>query len=182
MKKVVVFLAEGFEEVEALTVVDLLRRGNIEVDTISIKGNEFVTGRTNITVMADYNIDEKEMCEYDALVLPGGMPGTKNLMENKIICDTILKFNDETKLISAICAAPTVCGKLGILEGKKACCYPGFEGELLGAKVSSDNVCVDKNVITSKGIGTAIEFALSIIEYLEGKSISERVRENIIYK
>ena len=182
MKKVVVFLAEGFEEIEALTVVDLLRRGNIEVDTMSTKGNKFVTGRTNITVVADYNIDEKEMYEYDALVLPGGLPGTKNLMENKIICDTILKFNDEKKLISAICAAPTVFGKLGVLEGKKACCYPSFEKELLGAKVSSDSVCVEDNIITSKGIGTAIEFALSIIEYLQDKEVSERVRKSIVYK
>jgi len=182
MKTAIVFLAEGFEEIEAITVVDLLRRGNIEVDIISITNNKFVTGRTNITIVADYNIDEKEMCGYDALILPGGMPGTKNLIENKIVCDTILKFNDKKKLISAICAAPIVFGKLGVLEGKKACCYPGFENELLGAKVSNGNVCVDGNIITSKGIGTAIEFALSIIGYLEGKSVSERVSKSIIYK
>lgn len=182
MKKIAVFFANGFEEVEALTVVDLCRRGGIEVNMVSIDDSLNVVGRTNIEVKTDMLYDEKIVANYDGLILPGGMPGTRNLMAHKGLCAMLWDFNCKGKLVAAICAAPMVLGTLGILKGKKACCYPGMEEYLEGAEVDDGVVSKDGNVITSKGVGTAIAFSLAIIEKLEDKRTADEVKESIVYK
>lgn len=181
MKKIGVFFANGFEEVEALTVVDLCRRGGIEVKMVSIGESLNVTGRTNIEIKTDILFDEKTISSFDGLILPGGIPGTTNLMEHRQLCKVLCDFSSKGKLVAAICAAPTVLGKLGILKGKRACCYPGMEENLEGAEIEHDLVSTDGNIITSRGVGTAIAFSLAIIEMLEGRNIAEEVRKSIVY-
>jgi len=181
MKKVAVFLAEGFEEVEALTVVDLLRRVNIEVHMISITKQLEVTGGHGIKVHTNHTIKEMDSKKYDAYVLPGGMPGTTNLKNCAMLLEYIKWQNAEKKLVAAICAAPSILGELGLLKDKTVCCYPGYEKSLIGAKVTHNTVEVDENIITSRGLGTAIDFALSIMEILAGKEITEQCITNIIY-
>jgi len=182
MKKICVFFADGFEEVEAITIVDLCRRGGIEVNMVSVSDSLNVIGRTNIEVKTDMLYDEKVVAEYDGLILPGGMPGTSNLMAHKGLCVALCDFNRKGKLVGAICAAPMVLGKLGILRGKKACCYPGMEEYLEGAQVEDCLVSQNENVITSKGIGTVIAFSLAIIERLEDKRTADEVRKSVVYK
>lgn len=181
MIQTAVFFAEGFEEVEALTVVDLLRRAKIDTKMVSVMGKKEVTGSHGITIETDEMIEDFSPANAAMLILPGGMPGTKNLGECELLKKYIMDFNDKDKYLAAICAGPTVFGKLGILMGKKACCYPGYESELLGAKVSEHKAVIDGNIITSRGVGTAIEFALAIIEELKGKKEAENIAESIIY-
>ena len=181
MKKAAVFFALGFEEVEALTQVDLLRRAGIDVDMVSITDETSVFGAHNIEVVCDEILEEIDKDSYDALILPGGMPGTKNLGNCSELIEMLKKYNEEGKVVAAICAAPMVLGRNGILEGKKACCYPGFEEFLEGAEVCEDKVAADGNVITSRGVGTAIEFAGALIEALVGKDAADEVKESIIY-
>ena len=182
MKKVYIFLADGFEEIEGLTVVDLLRRADIQIDMISIMGRKQVVGAHGIKVEADYLYEEVKVEEADMLVLPGGMPGTKNLASHKELCNQLKVFYETKKGIAAICAAPMVLGQNGILEGKKAVCYPGFEAYLEGATVEKVEVVTDGNVITSRGLGTAIEFASAIIAYFVGEEKAKEVKNAIIYK
>ncbi len=181
MSKVLIFLAEGHEEIEALTVVDLLRRAKIDIDTVSITGNRQVTGSHGITTTADKLIEEADFASADMLVLPGGMPGTLNLEACQLLMEQVHAFNDAGKYIAAICAAPTVFGRAGLLKGKKACCYPDMEGDLLEAEVSYDDVNVAGNVITSRGMGTAIEFGLTIIEVFQGKEAADAMAAKIVY-
>ena len=181
MSRVYIFLADGFEEVEALVPVDLLRRAGVAVETVSISNTNLVTGRSGISVMADKLIGEIMFDEAELLVLPGGMPGTKNLGACKALTDQIAAFaGNKDKKIAAICAAPTVFGQLGVLEGKKACCYPGLEEKLLGAEASCDRVVVDGNIITSRGAGTAMDFALTLIAQLVDEETAEKVRQSIV--
>ena len=182
MKKAVVFLADGFEEVEALTQVDLLRRAEINLLTVSITDKKTVRGTHNIYVECDDIFENIDFDTVDALILPGGMPGTANLNAHEGVKKQIKEFYAEGKLVCAICAAPMVLGGLGILKGKHACCYPSFEKYLEGADVKFENVCSDGNVITSRGVGTAIEFAGKIIEHLINKETADAVLEEIIYK
>ncbi|MDF2821702.1 MAG: yraA [Clostridiales bacterium] len=140
MGKTCVFLAEGFEEIEALAVVDVLRRNNIEVETISIQDSIYVTGGHKIEVKADKLFDEVNYNDVEMIVLPGGMPGTLNLQKHKKLEELIIKFANENKRISAICAAPSILGKLGILKDKRAICYPGYEKELIGAQICDEAV------------------------------------------
>ncbi|MDO4805134.1 MAG: DJ-1/PfpI family protein [Lachnospiraceae bacterium] len=182
MSKVCIFLAEGFEEVEALTVVDLLRRANIQIDMVSISDSLKVRGRSNIEVTADVMWEDSKAETADMLILPGGMPGVTYLGEHTGLTDLICKYANEGKLLSAICAAPTVFGQLGILAGKKATCYPGLEGKLTGAEVVTDEkVVTDGNITTSRGVGTAIAFALRLITILADSEISEKVGGSIVY-
>ena len=182
MIKAAVFFADGFEEVEALTVVDLLRRANFQVSMVSITEDLSVTGSHNITVKADLPITKLAFNEQDLFVLPGGMPGTTNLASCQKLCEELPVQSSRGKLIAAICAAPTVLGQLGLLQGKKACCYPGMEGGLPFAKPTTLPVTKDANIITSRGVGTAIPFALSIIEELEGKEFSDKLAKSIVYQ
>jgi len=181
MKKASVFLADGFEEVEGLTVVDLLRRANVDVTMVSIKDDKMITGAHGIAVMADACFDEMSFDEQDLLVLPGGMPGTTNLGAHKGLTDLLVAFHRAGKNVSAICAAPSVLGQLGILEGKKATSYPGFEEALKGADVTMNPVEVAGNVVTSRGMGTAIPFALALIELLIDKETADGIKNAIIY-
>lgn len=181
MLKVYIFLADGFEEIEGLMVVDLLRRAEIDITMVSIMDTKKVTGAHGITIEADVLYDNVDFSQAKMLVLPGGMPGTKYLGEHKALVAMLKAFNDKNKLIAAICAAPSILGVNGILKGKKATCYPGFEDKLVDALLSTDPVVKDQNVITSRGLGTAIPFALKIIELLKDKDTSELIAKSIIY-
>jgi len=176
-----VFLADGFEEIEALTVVDLLRRCDLDVKTVGI-GREAIRGSHGILVQSDMAdtkcvIDEN----VDMIVLPGGMPGTLNLEKAAAVQMAIDYCVKNDKYVAAICAAPSILGHKGILEGHKAVCYPGFESQLSGAEVSEEKVCVSGKYITSRGAGTAIDFALKLIEILVSKDRSEMLAASIIY-
>jgi len=179
--KVAVFLANGFEEIEGLTVVDLLRRAGIETQMVSITGSQRVTGSHKIEVTADFLLENADFGSFDMLVLPGGMPGTLNLEACKPLMEQLDAFYQADKWIGAICAAPTVFGHRGYLKDRKAGCYPGMEDGLLGAKVSFDSVNVDGHVITSRGMGTAIDFGLAIIEQLISKEAAEEMAKKIVY-
>lgn len=182
MSRVCIFLAEGFEEVEALTVVDLLRRADIKIDMVSIGDSLKVRGRSGIEVTADVLWKDSNADTADMLILPGGMPGVTYLGQHKGLTDLIMEYAAGGKLLAAICAAPTVFGQLGILEGKNATCYPGLEGKLTGAVIRTDEkVITDGNITTSRGVGTAIDFALRLISILADEEISKKVARGIVY-
>lgn len=181
MSRVCVFLADGFEEIEGLTVVDLLRRAGVDTQMVSITEERMVTGSHQIPVQADVCFKEADFSGTELLVLPGGMPGTKNLGAYSPLTDLLVQFYKEGKQVAAICAAPSVLGDLGILKGKKAACYPGFEERLAGAEVVFDKVAVDGNVTTSRGMGTAIPFALSLVEQLVSKEKAAELKKGIVY-
>ncbi|MFI3214547.1 MAG: DJ-1 family glyoxalase III [Eubacteriales bacterium] len=182
MEKIAVFFAEGFEEIEGLTVVDLCRRADIEVQMVSTTGNKIVTGSHNIPVVMDCMLEDVDFTSLDMMVLPGGMPGTKNLEENQDLMAALDSFYDKEKWIAAICAAPSIFGHRGYLENKKAGIFPGLEKELIGATVSFDEVSVDGKIITSRGMGTAISFSLAIIEMLQNEEAADQLGTKIVYK
>lgn len=182
MKKIAIPLATGFEETEAITVIDILRRANLDVTTISIGETLVVDGAHGIKVSADKLFGEINFEEMDMIVLPGGMPGTINLDNHIELKKRVIEFDLDEKWIGAICAAPSIIGKLGLLEDKEATCYPSFEDKLFNAKISSNTTVVADNIITSKGLGTAIEFALTIVEKLIDKETSNKLAKGIVYK
>ena len=175
-----VFLAEGFEEIEALTPVDILRRAGVEVKTVGVTGKT-VRGSHAIEVTADLELSELHDSNPEAFILPGGMPGTRNLAASRELCNLLASAKDST-LLCAICAAPSVLGKLSLLEGKKATCFPGFEQELLGAEVQNAGVVTDGNVITGKGAGAAADFAFAIVEKVKGKRTAQSLRDTMCYQ
>lgn len=180
-KQVCVFLADGFEEIEGLTVVDLLRRADVDVTTISITGEYTIHGAHGIDVQADTLFADMDYEGQDMLVLPGGMPGTLHLGTHEGLKMLLEQFYSEKKYIAAICAAPSVFGKYGLLNGRKATSYPGFEKELVGAECVTEDVVVSDFVITSRGMGTAIPFALVLIEQLISREKAEEIGMAIIY-
>lgn len=180
MKKAFVFLAEGFEEIEALGTVDVLRRAGIEVTTVSINNDKCVKGAHNITVTADFCFGEASFDGADALILPGGMPGSKNLNECEPLKEALLQQYRENRIVAAICAAPLVLGGLGLLKGKKATCYPGFEPTLIGAEVTGAPVVTDENVITGKGPGFVFTFALALVAAIKGEAVAEEVAAGLL--
>lgn len=182
MSRIAVFLAEGFEEIEALTVVDLCRRAGIEALMVSVMGSRAVTGSHRITVSADMLLSELDFDTLDMLVLPGGMPGTKNLEACAPLMEKLDAFYGTGKCISAICAAPSIFGHRGYLKGRNACSYPGFESELTGALVSEKQVEVSEHVTTSRGLGTAIPFALAIVERFCGSKKASELSGSVVYK
>ena len=181
-KKIGMMVANGYEEVEMLTVVDLLRRAGMTCDIISVSGEKELTSSHKVTVIADLLYEEADFDSYDALAIPGGMPGTTNLGAHAGVCEQLKKAYADGRMIAAICAAPTVFGKLGLLEGKKAICYPGMEDQLTGAEVSYEPAVRDGNIITSRGMGTAIDFGLAIIAYYEGEEAAAALAEKIVYE
>ncbi|MCY6369634.1 DJ-1 family glyoxalase III [Clostridium ganghwense] len=181
MKKVVIFLAEGFEEIEALTVVDVLRRANISCDTCSLSEKQ-VKGAHNVLVEADKLISELNINEYDVIVLPGGMPGSTNLKESAQVVKWVKEFNKEGKIVSAICAAPIVLGKAKIVKDKKITSYPGFEEELKEGIYCEELVVEDGNIITSRGPATAAYFALKLVERLVDKNTADTLKEGMLLK
>ena len=179
MKKVIVFLAEGFEEVEAVSIIDTLRRAEIEVTTASISNNKSVKGAHNISIETDKLFDDIDFKSYDMIALPGGMPGAKNLNEHEGLKEQLKTFAKD-KLIAAICAAPMILGGMGLLKGKRATCYPGFEPELIEATITNEPVTVDGNIITGKGPAFALQFSLQIIDTIAGKAARDEIANALL--
>lgn len=175
-----VFLADGFEEIEALTPVDVFRRANLPTTTISITESTTVIGSHNIPVIADTTLSKVDLTDADLLLLPGGMPGTKYLGECKELCDAVTAHAAAKKPVAAICAAPSVLGKLGLLSGKEATCYPGFEEALTGATISEKKVVRDSNTVTAAGMGVALDFALECLVLLGHADAAGRIRKGVI--
>ena len=174
MKDIYVFLAEGFEEIEALTPVDVLRRAGLSVKTVSIMDKQVVVGAHGIPVLADMMFADVDSEATEMILLPGGLPGATNLDAHEGLAKMILDFAKAKKSLAAICAAPLVFGNRGLLQGKKATCYPGFETYLQGAEYTAALVEKDGNFITAKGPGAALEFAFAIVEkYCGGQMVHE---------
>lgn len=182
MSKVYLFLADGFEEIEALTVVDLLRRAGQEVITVSIKEDKCVTGAHQIEVMADALYEACDYSDADLLVLPGGGEGTTNLENYRPLCDMVTEFVKAGRKVAAICAAPRILAGLGLLEGRRATSYPSVMGCLKGAETSTDSVVVDGCITTSRGLGTAIDFSLELITQLESSEKALEIADSVVYK
>lgn len=182
MAKIYTFLADGFETVEALAVVDILRRAKHEVVTVAVSDKLDILSAQKIIVKADEMISDKLYDDADILFLPGGMPGTRNLEAEERVVSAIRRQYDAGKWVAAICAAPSIFGHMGILKGRRATCFPNFEKELEGAEHVVDRVVVDGNVITSKGMGTAIDLGLVMVEKLSGEELSETLATGIQYK
>lgn len=182
MSKIAVFFATGYEEIEALMVVDLCRRAGIETEMVSVTGEKQVMGSHKINVAMDKMFDEVDFDSLDMIVLPGGMPGTKNLEAHEGLMSQVDRFYREGRNVAAICAAPSIFGHRGFLKGRTACAYPGFETELEGANVSMNSVEVSEHVITSRGMGCAIDFSLAIVERFCGKDAADKLATGIIYK
>ncbi len=180
MKKALVFFAEGFEEIEALTIVDVLRRADIPTSIVSVSNNLSVVGAHGIKVDADCLFEEVDFQDAEILILPGGLPGAHNLNAHQELKKQLKLFNDAGQKVAAICAAPLVLGGLNILENKKATCYPGFENELLGANLSTELVVKAGNVFTSRGPGTAINFALELVADIKGKDTADQLAKGMI--
>ncbi len=175
---VIVPLAEGFEEIEAVTIIDVLRRAGANVTTIYLTINP-VTGSHGIPIMADKAIEAVAASDFDCIALPGGMPGSKNLRDDKRIIELVRDFNEKNKIIGAVCAAPIVLAKAGILSGKKATCFPGHESELAGALIVSVPVVRDERIITGKGPGCALPFSIELVEALYGREIASKLRDTM---
>ncbi len=182
MYKVAVILAEGFEEVEAIAPVDLLRRAKIDCVTVSLAGEKLVPSSRHIPVLADRSWEEVDFDEYDGVVLPGGLAGTECLLADDRVAALLRQFHEAGKLTAAICAAPTVLAKTGLLAGKRAICYPGLEEKLEGALVTCEEVVQDGTVITSRGMGTSVPFGLALVEYFLGSETAEALASKIVYR
>ncbi len=180
--KIFVLLAPGFEESEAVILIDIFRRANYEVKLISITDKREVTSSRNITIIADDILKNSNFDDMDMLFLPGGMPGTKNLSESEDVIKLVKEAFVKDKYIAAICAAPSVLAIAGILKGKRATAYPGWDEKLTDAIIEKSPVVVDNKIITSRGFGTAIEMGLKIVEIISGKEESEKLRQAILYQ
>ena len=180
MSRVAVFYADGFEEVEALAPVDLLRRGGVDTVTVSIMGREVVHGSHGIDIKADTVIEELDFDSFDMIVLPGGKVGHENLEKCSMLRDKISEFDKNGKYIAAICAAPTILGRMGILKGRDATCYGGKEDALDGANKLKDPVVVSDHIITSRGMGTSIEFGLKLIEVLTDRENADKIGSSVM--
>lgn len=175
---VYVFLADGFEIIEALAPVDMLRRAKIDVKTVGVS-SEIVTSSCGVGVKCDMTIDEFDFYDVEAVVLPGGMPGTLNLENSSAVQKVIDNANNTNAFICAICAAPSILGHKGLLSGKKAVCFPGFENSLEGCEPSSEYVVTDGKFITAKGAGVCIEFGLEIVKQLRNEELANEIRKSI---
>ena len=173
--KVYLFLAEGFEEIEAVAPIDIFRRAGIETITVSITSDKIVTGAHGIGVVADTLFESTDFSGEYLLFLPGGMPGTLNLSKHEGLLALIAAHAGKGKLIATICAAPSILGKLNLLEGKEAICYPGFENEMQNAKLSSSDSVKSGTIFTAKAAGVAMKFAINIVEELKGKETADKV-------
>jgi 4-methyl-5(b-hydroxyethyl)-thiazole monophosphate biosynthesis len=179
-KRIAVHLADGFEEIEAISIIDVLRRAGLEVVTVSISDKTEVNGAHQIKVLADVVFDNVNYNDIDMIVLPGGMPGASNLNAHQGLKSQILKFNEANKPLAAICAAPLVFGNLGILKSKEAACYPGFEEYLKGANVLFQPVIESGNITTGRGPGVAIQFALKLVSKLVSPEKAESLAKQML--
>jgi 4-methyl-5(b-hydroxyethyl)-thiazole monophosphate biosynthesis len=181
MKKVFIFLAEGFEETEAVTAIDVLRRGRLDVASVSISGKKEVVGAHGILVVADQLFEETDFSAGTMLVLPGGMPGASNLNAHAGLKTLLKQYAEAGKYIAAICAAPLVLGGMGLLQGKRATCYPGFESTLEGAFFEQNPVVREGNILTGRGPGLAVHFGLAIVDALQGGDESLKVGKEMLF-
>jgi len=177
MAKAALFLIDGFEETEAVATTDILRRGEVDVTTVSLTGKEMVNGKHGISVRADALFEKARGEAFDMLVIPGG---TTDYTEHEGLLDLVRRYDGEKKNLAAICAAPAVFGKAGILSGKKAVCYPGMESWLTGAVIGDELVETDGHITTSKGPATTVFFALRLVEILKGKDVAQRVGDKFL--
>jgi len=173
-----IFLADGCEEIEALTPVDVLRRAGCEVKTVGV-GGKTITGAHQIPITCDMTEAEVTYQGLEMVVLPGGMPGTRNLEASQTVLSAVKYAAENGIWVAAICAAPSVLGHMGFLKGRKATCFPGFEGELAGAKVTGEPVCTDGKWITARGMGVALEFSLKLAEVLQGLETAQKLSESL---
>lgn len=177
--KIYVFLAEGFEEIEAIAPIDIFRRAGLDVSTISISNQNQVTGAHGVTILSDLLFENTEFEENSLLFLPGGIPGSTNLNNHMGLKALIKKHADNKRKLAAICAAPLVFGNLGLLKGKEATCYPGFEKQLVGATLSTENCVKADTVFTAKAAGAALEFALMLVSDLKGEEMAQSIRSGM---
>lgn len=183
MAKVYEFLADGFEEIEGFAPVDILRRGGVDIKTVSVTGSHYVETTHGITVKADLTFEEAaDSDKADMLLLPGGLPGAEGLNEHKGLRELLLRHDEADKRIGAICAAPMVLGSLGLLRGKRATCYPGFEKFLNGAEYTAELVTEDGNIITGEGPAATLPYAYTILSYFRGKEAAEDIARGMMYK
>ena len=179
MPSVAVLAADGFETIECLTAVDVLRRGGVRCSLVSVMDTRDVVSAQQICVTCDYTLDEVDLDEYDYLVLPGGMPGTTNLRADERVCDAVRAFALD-KHVAAICAAPSILGELGLLVGRRATCFPGFEDSFpAGTYAGEKTVVVDGNIITASAMGQALPFALAVLGDIAGEAAVAKVRDSI---
>lgn len=182
MSRLAMFFAKGYEEVEALTVVDICRRLGLDIDMVSVTEETGVESSHGVVVQMDKTFSQADFDAYDMLLLPGGMPGTRNLEAHEGLMAQIDAFYAADKYIGAICAAPSIFGHRGMLKGRKACCFPGFESHLEGATVTAGPVEIDGHVITSRGMGTAIDFGLAVAGIFCGQEKTAELAEKIVYR
>ena len=180
MKKAYLFLATGFEEIEAIATADILRRGDVELVTVSITGERMVEGVHQLPVRADTRFEEVDFMDGDAFILPGGGPGSQMLNRHEALKKLLVCRYEHGKLIAAICAAPMVLGGLGLLEGKKAICYPGMEPTMTGAILTDQSVVTDGIIITGKGPGLVFDFGLTVLATLQGQEIADNVAADLL--
>lgn len=179
MAKVYHFMANGSEEIEALAVVDILRRGGVEVITVSTSDNEFIEGAHGVTIKCDTTSEVADFTDADMILLPGGMPGATNLLQHEVVRKALTEQVEKDKMVGAICAAPMVLGDLGILNGKRATCYPGFEDTLKGAEYTHELYTIDGKVITGEGPAAAFPYAYAILGMLGIES--EGLKEGMMF-
>ena len=181
MNKAAIFFVSGYEEIEALAVVDLLRRAQVEVLMVSVNDEAYATSaRCDIVVKMDVGISAVDFDSLDMIILPGG-PGTPGFEESPLLMEQILRFHEQEKPIAAICAAPGVLGRMGILAGRRACSYPTVEGDLRGATVVKDKVVRDGHIFTARGMGCSIDFGLALVAYFKGDQAARELAERIVY-
>lgn len=176
---VYLFLADGFEECEALVPLDLIKRSGKEIQTVSITDNLFVTGTHGITIKADVSIQEILNRDFEMIILPGGMPGTNHLDQSVLLNQIWGVATEKNRYIAAICAAPLILGKRGLLRGKNATCFPGFEQELQGAILSQEKMVIDGKIITAKGMGVSLSFGLALVSLLCGEQTAITIKQKI---
>ncbi len=181
MAKVYEFLANGFEDIEALGPVDVLRRGGIVVKTVSIGDSLMVESAHGVQVKADMMFADADFSDADMLLIPGGMPGAKNIDEHEGVRRAVLRQTEQKKLVGAICAGPMVLGHLGLLRGKRATCYPGFETELDGATYTAEQYTVDGNIVTGKGPGATLDYAYAILALMKGEQVVDELKKGMMY-
>lgn len=181
MAEVLAFAASGLEEVECLGVVDLLRRAGIDTKIVSIDGSEWITGAHNISIRVDQGFEPEECRNAKLLFLPGGMPGTKHLGEQEALKEELKRAFKENRRIAAICAAPSILGDIGILNGKNAVCFPGFESHLKDAHLGTDKVITDGTITTAKALGSALDLGIELIKLLRNEELALQIKEEIHY-
>lgn len=181
MAKVYEFIANGTEEIEALTVVDVLRRGGVEIQTVSINDTEYAELAHGVTVKCDMKISDADFSDADMLLLPGGLPGTNYLNAHEGVRSAVMAHYESGKKLGAICAAPIILGGLGILNGRKATCYPGCEDQLIGAEYTHELVTIDGNIITGEGPAATLPYAYAVLEMFADKSVVDGLKEGMMF-